>query len=268
MNNFHIALPTPFREDESLYLDGFEPIVNYLKENGIDSMFVSGSTGEQHSMSIEERLHIIDYFNQKRFLDVELIFGVASTTTRDGVRLIQALEGSVFDIVMIGFPPYIKPTQQQAVSYVDELLRHTTKKVILYNNPSRTGFDLSLEALHDLIKRHKNILGLKEAGDVHRHRGTVFPESFVRFAAGDGNLVSNMVSGGCNGLSSMVGNVFPKEIKTTFDALLEGRAVDVEAIDQRIAQVTQGQTIVNIKQHYNQLGMGTGCCRSPVGAAE
>ena len=267
MKNFHIALPTPFREDESLYLEGFEPIVNYLKENGIDSLFVSGSTGEQHSLSIEERLHIIDYFNQKHFLDVELIFGVASTRTRDGVRLIQALEGSVFDIVMIGFPPYIKPTQQQAILYVDELLRHTTKKVILYNNPSRTGFDLTLEALHDLIRRHKNILGFKEAGDIHRHREKLFPESFIRFAAGDENLVSNIVKGGCNGLSSMVGNVFPKEIKRTFDALLENRTVNVEAIDQMIAQVTHGQTIVNIKEYYNQLGMGTGGCRSPLGAA-
>lgn len=127
MNNFHIAIPTPFRDDESLYLEGFEPIVNYLKENGIDSLFISGSTGEQHSLSIEERLHIIDYFNQKHFLDVELIFGVASTRTRDGVRLMQALEGSVFDIIMIGFPPYIKPTQQQAIMYVDELLTHNQK---------------------------------------------------------------------------------------------------------------------------------------------
>lgn len=111
MNNFHIALPTPFREDESLKVEGFEPIVEYLKENGIGSLLISGSTGEQHSLSIEERLDIIDYFNQRKFVNVELIFGVAATRTRDAARLIQALEYSVFDAVMIGFPPYIRPTQ-------------------------------------------------------------------------------------------------------------------------------------------------------------
>jgi 4-hydroxy-tetrahydrodipicolinate synthase len=265
MNNFHIALPTPFRDDESLNVAGFEPIVKYLTESGIGALFVSGSTGEQHSLSIEERIEIINYFDQMQFADVELIFGVASTRTRDAVRLIQALEGSVFDAVMIGFPPYIKPTQQQAVAYVDELLSHTSKEVILYNNPSRTGFDLSPEALHDLIGRHNNILGFKEAGDVQRHRGAVFPEGFVRFAAGDANLVANIAIGGCNGLSSMVGNVFPQAMKLAFEALLEGGTVDVEAIERMVAQVMQSQPLVQIKGHYNQLGMETGCCRAPLG---
>lgn len=265
MNNFHIALPTPFREDESLKVEGFEPIVEYLKEYGIDSLFISGSTGEQHSLSIEERLDIIDYFNQRKFVNVELIFGVAATRTRDAVRLIQALECSVFDAVMIGFPPYIKPTQQQAVSYVDELLSHTSKEVILYNNPSRTGFDLSPEALHDLLSRHPNILGFKEAGDVQRHRGAVFPKTFILFAAGDVNLTSNIRINGCNGLSSVVGNMFPKEIKVAFEALLEDGTLDTEAIEQMIAQVMQGQALVRIKEHYNQLGLGTGYCRSPLG---
>ncbi|WP_141501606.1 dihydrodipicolinate synthase family protein [Paenibacillus luteus] len=265
MKNFHIAIPTPFQENESLYLEGFEPIVHSLSEKQIDALLVSGSTGEQHSMSIEERLEIIDYFNQKQFLGVEFIFGVASVRTRDAVKLIQALENSVFDIVMIGFPPYIKPTQQEAILYVDELLKHTTKDIILYNNPSRTGFDLSPEALHDLLNRHNNILGFKEAGDVHRHKDTIFPNSFVRFAAGDLNLVSNISIDGCNGLSSMVGNVFPQQIKQTFDALLENRPVNTEELDQMVATVTNGQTLVNIKKYYNQLGMGTGGCRSPLG---
>ncbi|WP_139999782.1 dihydrodipicolinate synthase family protein [Paenibacillus paridis] len=267
MKKFHIAIPTPFQENESLYLEGFDPIIHYLRENQIDALLVSGSTGEQHSLSIEERLEIIHYFNRKHFQGVEFIFGVASVRTRDAVKLVQALESSVFDIIMIGFPPYIKPTQQEAILYVDELLKHTTKEVILYNNPSRTGFDLSPEALHDLINRHTNILGFKEAGDVHRHKDTIFPSSFVRFAAGDLNLVSNLTINGCNGLSSMVGNVFPKELKQIYDALLESRVVDVDEIARMITEVTQGQTIVNIKKYYNQLGLSIGGCRSPLGTA-
>lgn len=55
MKNFNVAIPTPFHNDESLFVEGFNDILDYLKENGIDSVLVSATTGEQNSMSIEER---------------------------------------------------------------------------------------------------------------------------------------------------------------------------------------------------------------------
>ncbi|WP_335743580.1 dihydrodipicolinate synthase family protein [Salicibibacter kimchii] len=106
----------------------FKPMVDHLIGNGIDSMLVSGTTGEQHSMTIDERLQMIDYFNEQNFQEVELIFGVSATRTSDAVRLVKALENSVFDVILIGFPPYIRPTQEQAVSYIEALLTHRNER--------------------------------------------------------------------------------------------------------------------------------------------
>lgn len=147
MKNFNVAIPTPFYEDESLFLEGFDPIVEYLQNNGIDSLLICGTTGEQHSLSINERIQIIEHFNQQKFEDIELMFGVSSIRTSDARKLIEKIEKTNIDVILLGFPPYIKPTQQQAIYYVDELLSHTSKEVVLYNNPARTGFDLSEKAL-------------------------------------------------------------------------------------------------------------------------
>ena len=264
MKNLNVAIPTPFREDESLNVDGFAPIVEYQKQNGITSLLVSGSTGEQHSMSIEERLRIIEYFDQQRFPDIELVFGASAIRTRDAVRLIKALETSVVDVILIGFPPYIRPTQQQAVAYVEELLSHTTKQVALYNNPGRTGFDLTPESLHTLISRHPNIVGYKETGDLQRHLPRAFPDEFILFAAGDVNLVDNFATGGCNGLSSVAGNIYPQEIRRAVGQLLENEQVDASLIEELVSRVISGHAIINIKQHYNGLGMDTGICRAPI----
>lgn len=157
MKNFNVAIPTPFHNDESLYLEGFNDILDYLTENGIDSVLVSATTGEQNSMSIEERIQIINYFNQKKFKNVELMFGVSATRTKDAIKLIKELEDSVFDAILIQFPPYIQPTQKQAISYINELLQHTTKNVVLYNNPFRTGFELSAESFETLINQKHSI---------------------------------------------------------------------------------------------------------------
>lgn len=263
MEILNVAIPTPFRDDESIFLEGFKPIVERLQNNGISSILICGTTGEQHSLSINERLQIIDYFNQQNFKGIELIFSVSATRTSDAVKLILELEKSVIDVILISFPPYILPTQHQAVYYVDELLKHTSKQVLLYNNPSRTGFDLGHAALQQLVTKHTNIIGLKEGGNVSRHRNTSFPEDFILFAAGDVDLPERIYYG-CSGLSSMVGNVYPKEIKQAFNDLLEHKSIDLNKFNNLIKEVTHKQTIVNIKNHYNSIGLKVGNCRSPI----
>ncbi|PAC98630.1 dihydrodipicolinate synthase family protein [Bacillus paralicheniformis] len=136
MENLNVAIPTPFHEDESLFFEGFDPIVEHLKNNGIDSLLICGTTGEQHSLSIDERIQIIEYFDQQKFQDIELMFGVSSTRTSDARKLIAKIEKTSIDVILLGFPPYIKPTQQQAVYYVEELLKHTSKKVVLSSSDS------------------------------------------------------------------------------------------------------------------------------------
>jgi len=264
MRNFNVAIPTPFRDDESLYLEGFNSIVRHLTDSGIDSLLVSATTGEQNSMSIEERIQIIDYFNEQKFENVELMFGVSATRTRDAVRLVKKLEESVFDSILIQFPPYIQPTQQQAIFYINELLQHTTKNIVLYNNPFRTGFELSAESLKTIInQKHSNLVGMKEESDANRHNNTDLPDNFIMFAGGDVNLVEKIMNG-CNGLSSMVGNVYPQEIKQIFNDLLMNKPVDLWKINDLINEVTSGQAIINIKKHYNSLGIKVGPCRSPI----
>ncbi|MEA1024817.1 dihydrodipicolinate synthase family protein [Bacillus subtilis] len=263
MKNLNVAIPTPFNEDESLFLEGFDTIVDHLKNNGINSLLICGTTGEQHSLSIDERIQIIEYFSQRKSDDIELMFGVSATRTSDAIKLIEKIEKTHIHSILIGFPPYIRPTQKQAIYYVDELLSHTSKEVALYNNPTRTGFNLSEKALNDLLSRHSNIRGLKEGGDVHRHKQTDFPNNFIMFAAGDVNL-PEMIKNGCNGLSSLVGNVYPDEIKVMFNDLLENKHVDLNRLNELINEVINDHTLINIKTHYKNIGLKIGDCRSPI----
>lgn len=265
MKALNVAIPTPFHEDETINFPVFIDIIKHLKQNGIESFLVSGSTGEQHSLSIDERLKIIDYFqsHQAEFHDVELIFGVAATRTKDAIRLVQALENTIFDAIMLGFPPYIRPTQEQAIHYVDTLMQYSTKEVALYNNPGRTGFDLAADSVQTLIQKHPNILGLKESGDIHRHQINSFPEGFIMFHAADMNFATNFPHG-FNGLSSIVANVYPQEIKQAVDELLNSGQVDHDSINQLINEVNQKQAVIFVKNHFNQLSIHAGICRAPI----
>ena len=264
MKRMHVAVPTPFHPDERLHVEGFAPIIAHLNAQGIDSLLICGSTGEQHSLTIEERIRIISYFNEQAFPGVELLFGVAAVRTTDAVRLVQALEDSVFSGLLIGFPPYVLPTQQQAVRYVEELLRHTTKPVVLYNNPPRTGFELGSDTLHELVNRHAQIVGIKDVSDIRRHQPSAWPSSFLWFAAGDKEL-ADRIRHGCNGLSSITANLYPGEMKQAFADLVAGHPGDTAELNRWIAEANQGQAVVQVKMHYHKLGMIQPICRAPLG---
>lgn len=264
MKRMHVAVPTPFYPDEQLHVEGFAPILSHLTAHDIDSMLICGSTGEQHSLTIEERIRIIAYFNEQAFPTVDLLFGVAAVRTADAVRLTQALEDSVFSSLLIGFPPYVLPTQQQAVHYVEELLRHTHKPVVLYNNPPRTGFDLHTDALHELVTRHpQQIVGIKDVSDIRRHQQAVWPSSFLWFAPGD-KALADRISHGCNALSSIMANVYPAETKQAFADLLAQRPVDLAELERRVQETYRGQPVVQVKKHYHKLGMIDAVCRAPL----
>lgn len=90
------------------------------------------------------------------------------------------------------------------------------------------------------------------------------PEEFILFAAGDMKLVENFTSGPCNGLSSVAGNIYPLEIKAVVERLLRQEQVEVGPVEERVSQVFSGQALINIKQHYNSLGIHAGICWAPL----
>jgi len=56
----HIAVPTGFYEDESLNIQGTISHIRDLYKQGIKSVLVSGTTGEQHSLKLQEKIELIN----------------------------------------------------------------------------------------------------------------------------------------------------------------------------------------------------------------
>ncbi|MGN4709638.1 dihydrodipicolinate synthase family protein [Bacillus cereus group sp. MYBK222-1] len=267
----HIAVPTAFFEDESLNIKGTISHIRDLYKQGIKSVLVSGTTGEQHSLNLQEKIEIINGLELEEELigNMEIIFGVASIRQKEAEELAEKIRHTKISGIMLGYPPYVIPTQEEAVVYTKRIIHLSNKPTILYNNPKRTGFDLSEKSIIQLSEIDL-VVGIKDAGNkekIERIKNGMLRNNLYFYAGGEVDLDEKVLHG-YNRLSSIAGNVSPTEISQWFQKMLMKQKVskqEGEKIKNIMEQVYRGNAIVNLKKVINHKGIPMGICRSPIG---
>lgn len=269
--DYHVAVPTAFSDNEELDIKHTLEHISKLAGQGVRSVLVCGSTGEQHSLTLEEKLLLVEALEVYPLTrEMEVIFGVSSVRQREAVRLAEAIKHTSIAGIMLGFPPYIRPIQEEVTIYVEEVVKAGQKPTILYNNPLRTGFDLKVDTMIQLFNTYDQIFGLKEAGNKTQNELAEIIDSchgITLYAGGEMELQLKLKMG-FNRLSSIAGNVYPIDVHEWFIRLLHNET-DAEK-DVSIQQLLhsfyeQGSPIVLIKTHLHKQGLGAGVCRSPLG---
>ena len=271
VNEYHIAVPTAFYDNEDLNTEATLQHIRNLYDQGVKSVMVCGTTGEQHSLTLAEKLQLLKSIDTATFLpdDLEIIFGVASIRQKEALQLAEKVNASAkINGVLLGFSPYILPSQKEARLYVEAIAKVIEKPIILYNNPRRTGFNLELDTFAELIKV-PNIIGIKDAGDSARipELLSAAGKKIYVYSGGEIDLDKKIVLG-ANRLSSMAGNLYPTEVEAYFTDLLRGRADKIKnaGIEEKIHNVFSDNPIIYIKNEitkHTQIDMGI--ARSPLG---
>ena len=271
VNEYHIAVPTAFYDNEDLNTEATLQHIRNLYDQGVKSVMVCGTTGEQHSLTLAEKLQLLKSIDAATFLtdDLEIIFGVASIRQKEALQLAEKVNASAkINGVLLGFSPYILPSQKEARLYVEAIAKVIEKPIILYNNPRRTGFNPELATFAELI-RLPNIIGIKDAGDSARipELISVADKKIYVYAGGEIDL-DKKIALGANRLSSMAGNLYPSEVEAYFTDLLRGRADKTKnaGIEEKIHNVFADNPIIYIKNEitkHTQIDMGI--ARSPLG---
>ncbi|SNT49110.1 4-hydroxy-tetrahydrodipicolinate synthase [Bacillus sp. OK838] len=268
---FHIAVPTAFFEDESVNIQGTIDHIRDLYKQGVKSVLVSGSTGEQHSLNLKEKIEIINslVLEEELINNMEIIFGVSSIRQKEAEELAQKIRTTKISGILLGYPPYVLPTQEEALVYTKTIINLSNKPTILYNNPKRTGFYLSVNSIIQLSKIEL-VVGLKEAGNKEKVgllKNDINRSNFHFYAGGEVELEEKVLQG-FDRLSSIAGNISPMEISQWFNKMLTKKNITQQErvkIETIIQQVYQGSPLVNLKKSINQKGIPMGICRSPIG---
>ena len=215
------ALVTPFTLDGALDEPAFRRLVDDQLEGspgaegtmyaGVEALVVLGTTGENPTVTHEERRCLIELTMEHTAGRVPVIVGTGTNSTAQSVTFSQEAADAGADGLLVVGPYYNKPTPDGVVAHVSAIADATDCPIILYNVPGRTGSNLSASTMLRVAEAVPTVVGVKEAsGDLNQIADVIAgrPDGLAVYS-GDDDLAFPTVCLGAEGLISVIANVAP-----------------------------------------------------------
>ena len=216
------AIVTPMNKNGVDY-DAFGRLIDWQIEQGINGLVVAGTTGEGSTLSDEEHREVLAYAVKRINGRVPCIAGTGSNDTAYAIELTKYACSIGCDAMLVVTPYYNKATQKGLVKMFNAIADASTKPIIVYNIPSRTGVNIEPATFVELAK-HPRIVAIKEAsGNLSKmvEEFAFLDGSLDIYSGNDDQIVPTLSMGG-KGVISVLSNIMPKETVAMCDAFFAG----------------------------------------------
>jgi len=216
---------TPFNEDESIDFETFEKLINWHIESGSHGISVTGTTGEPSSLTIEERVQVMEVAAKVINGRVPFVPGTGSTNHKETLYLTKKAQELGAAAALVIVPYYNKPNQQALFKHFKAVADSVPEfPIIVYNIPGRTGVNLEVETLAKIKDACPNIIGVKESNKDFEHINRVLLKCGRDFNLYSGIelLCYPMLAIGGAGHISATANIAPDKVAEIYNAWNEG----------------------------------------------
>jgi 4-hydroxy-tetrahydrodipicolinate synthase len=237
-----IPMVTPFAEDQSVDYAKAKKLAKYLVEaKKGDTLILSGTTGEFHSQTFDERVKLFEAVKEAVGGKIPLIAGIGCASTIETIALGKKASALGFETAMIVAPYYTKPSPQELYAHFLKIAEALpTLNLLLYNIPIFTGVNLDPVMVGKLAKV-ENIVAIKEEAELNPKQITGFlnatPESFIIYNGDDTMILEAYAQGGpdrIGGVISGASHVIGPMVRDMIDTFLAGKIQDAAAMQRKI----------------------------------
>jgi 4-hydroxy-tetrahydrodipicolinate synthase len=217
------ALITPFDEQLNVDYASLKKLTRFQVDNRVEMLVVLGTTGESPVISDDERRKIIETVIEEARGEAKIIVGTGTNDTRKTAKLNKMAEDLKVDGVLIVNPYYNKSTQLGLVEHYKYLAERCPLPILIYNVASRTAMNILPETILKIHSECANVVAVKDASaDISQiaRLCAAKPDSLTILSGNDDQTLPIMALGG-KGVISVFSNVYPKEMKSITDAMLQ-----------------------------------------------
>jgi len=217
------ALVTPFSAN-CVDEDSLSAFVEWQIEQGSNALVPCGTTGEVATLNADEHRKAIATVVRVANGRVPVIAGTGTYNTQASIERTRAAADLGADAVLAVVPYYNKPSKDGLAAHFTAIADASPIPVVVYNVPSRTVADISVETLGKIAK-HPRIVAVKDAtgnlGRVSAQR-IACGADFCQLSGNDDMALGFNAMGGV-GCISVSANVAPKLCSQFQTAMREGR---------------------------------------------
>lgn len=228
------ALVTPFLNGR-VAEDTFREFVEWQIGEGSNGLVPCGTTGEVATLTREEHRQVVAAAVETSKGRVPVIAGCGTYSTLDSIERARTAAEVGADAALVVVPYYNKPSQAGLAAHFMAIADASALPIVVYNVPSRTVADISVETLAQIAK-HPRIVAIKDAtGNLARvsAQRLACGEDFVQLSGNDDMALGFNAMGGV-GCISVTANVAPKLCAEFQAAMGDGRWNDAMKLQDRL----------------------------------
>lgn len=264
-----VAIVTPMNADGSVNYKKLAENIDYQIDNGTDAIIICGTTGESSTLTDEEHVECIRVAVEHTNKRVPVIAGTGSNDTKYAIFLSKEAEALGVDGLLCVTPYYNKTSQRGLVAHFTAIADSINIPIILYNVPSRTGVNISLDTYMALCK-HKNIVATKEASGSLSAVAQIIEacgNDIDVYSGNDDQIVPIMALGG-KGVISVLSNIMPAETHRMAQLCLDNNVQEAAKLQLKYLELINNLFIdvnpIPAKEAMNLMGWNAGECRLPL----
>ena len=265
LRGIYPALPTPMLADGAVNYAGLERLVDFEIAQGVDGLYVGGSTAESFLLTEEERMKIAETVLRRADGKVKVIVHTGAGGTDAAIRLSRHAGAHGADAISSVPPIYFKYTTEEIIDYYRDLIKASEMPLVVYNIPAFTGINMTQGGARELFK-HPQVVALK-------HTNTNMYE-LERILAHNPNLVAlngydeaflSGLSMGANGMIGSTVNFMARKFIALRDAFHAGRNSEAFRLQREANEIIETLVevgVFNAVKYAMQLrGVDCGQCR-------
>ena len=262
------AIITPFNKDLSINYIKFEELINMQIKNNVPAIVVCGTTGESSTLTTDERKSLISFAVKVANKRIKVIANTGTNDTTYSILLSRFAEDIGADAILAITPYYNKSNKKGLYMHFKAIASSINIPVILYNVPSRTNIDLSIDIIVKLSKI-PNIVGIKEASSDINKVSEILKNTtdFAVYCAND-SLTLPTLSLNAHGVISVFSNAFPKELVNLCDYMFNNNFKEALNIHYKYLDIMNNIFIevnpIPIKEVMNFFKYDVGDVRLPL----
>ena len=249
---------TPLLTPEKLDTDGLQKLIEHVISGGVHGIFVLGTTGEGPSLSKPLQFELIQRSTEQISGRIPVLVGISSASFGNSLELAEHAASCGADAVVLAPPYYFPSGQPELLEYLEHLAPRLPLPLFLYNMPSMTKVDISVDTLKKAAGI-PNIAGFKDSSGnmikFHEYLTAVQRDDFTLLMGPEELMAESVIFGGHGGISGGA-NLYPELFVALYNAAV---AKDMDRVVKLQKQLFVLRRLYSCGQYCSTFIKGVKC---------